>query len=165
MKSFKRHILLAAGLMAVSLSGFAEEDSAVTPVVVDELVPPYLEVQSSLADDNPAAARGEVEAFLSALDAAPQAESLDQLRDAAESLASSEDEKAARAAFLDISKGMIELVRTTGTSGEASLYVAHCPMAFSGEGASWLQGDTNVLNPYYGASMLRCGGIQEKIGG
>ncbi|GHG61729.1 hypothetical protein GCM10010919_06490 [Alishewanella longhuensis] len=36
-------------------------------------------------------------------------------------------------------------------------YEAYCPMARSGEGASWLQSDSELRNPYFGAMMLRCG--------
>ena len=165
MKSLKKHIILTAGLMAASLSGFAEKESVVTPVVVDELVQPYLEVQSSLAGDNLAAAKAGAQTLLSTLAAGPQAESLDQLQAAAGTLAKSEDIKAARAAFLDLSNVMIELAKTTGTSGEPTLHVAHCPMAFEGKGADWIQSDKTISNPYYGAAMRRCGDIKEQISG
>lgn len=38
-------------------------------------------------------------------------------------------------------------------------YEAYCPMAREGEGASWLQPDSELRNPYFGAMMLRCGDI------
>lgn len=38
-------------------------------------------------------------------------------------------------------------------------YEAYCPMARSGEGASWLQPDSELRNPYFGAMMLRCGDL------
>lgn len=44
---------------------------------------------------------------------------------------------------------------------------AYCPMARDGQGASWLQPQKNVLNPYYGSMMLRCGDLERTypIGG
>ena len=36
-------------------------------------------------------------------------------------------------------------------------------MAFDGEGDSWLQLDKDILNPYFGASMLRCGTIRSEL--
>ncbi|MFH1844153.1 MAG: hypothetical protein ABIF77_13180, partial [bacterium] len=33
----------------------------------------------------------------------------------------------------------------------------HCPMAMDGAGANWIQTGETVANPYYGATMLRCG--------
>jgi len=66
-------------------------------------------------------------------------------------------------AFLELSQQFATLVEHVGTSGETPLFVAHCPMAFENKGASWIQGDKEVANPYYGAMMLRCGGIQEQL--
>ena len=37
------------------------------------------------------------------------------------------------------------------------LRVAHCPMAFDYKGARWIQYDSEVTNPYFGARMLHCG--------
>ena len=37
-------------------------------------------------------------------------------------------------------------------------------MAFDNTGASWVQKGDRINNPYFGASMLRCGEITEKIG-
>ena len=36
-------------------------------------------------------------------------------------------------------------------------------MAFDNKGAGWLQSDKDVLNPYFGASMLRCGSVTETL--
>ncbi|MCF7818540.1 MAG: efflux RND transporter periplasmic adaptor subunit [Kiritimatiellales bacterium] len=41
---------------------------------------------------------------------------------------------------------------------------AFCPMAFGGTGATWLQQDKDILNPYFGSAMPGCGEIQESIG-
>ncbi len=40
-------------------------------------------------------------------------------------------------------------------------YLAYCPMAFNDKGAYWLQIEEPISNPYFGASMLRCGEIRE----
>ena len=37
-------------------------------------------------------------------------------------------------------------------------------MAFGNEGADWLHTKDEVLNPYYGASMLKCGSVTEEFG-
>lgn len=44
----------------------------------------------------------------------------------------------------------------------AGWYRAYCPMAHGGKGAAWLQPQDNVLNPYYGAMMLRCGDVEQQ---
>jgi Cu(I)/Ag(I) efflux system membrane fusion protein len=37
-------------------------------------------------------------------------------------------------------------------------------MAFDNKGAGWLQLNDQTRNPYFGAQMLQCGGVQEVIG-
>lgn len=44
------------------------------------------------------------------------------------------------------------------------VYQAFCPMAFNDAGAIWLQKSEEILNPYFGDMMLKCGEIQEAIG-
>ena len=52
---------------------------------------------------------------------------------------------------------------------EASLPAEHivvfCPMAFNNTGAHWVQKDGEVMNPYFGASMLHCGAVVKRGGG
>ena len=36
-------------------------------------------------------------------------------------------------------------------------------MAFNDAGATWLSAEDQVLNPYFGDVMLRCGIVQETI--
>ena len=37
-------------------------------------------------------------------------------------------------------------------------------MAFDNKGARWLQDNDQTSNPYFGHTMLRCGGVKEMIG-
>jgi Cu(I)/Ag(I) efflux system membrane fusion protein len=68
----------------------------------------------------------------------------------------------ARAAFKPLSSLMIGQVRVFSPSGH-SLYVQHCPMADDFNGADWLSIEQNILNPYFGASMLTCGEVTEAL--
>lgn len=43
------------------------------------------------------------------------------------------------------------------------VYKQYCPMANDGKGGSWLASESQVKNPYYGASMLECGSVEEEI--
>jgi Cu(I)/Ag(I) efflux system membrane fusion protein len=36
-------------------------------------------------------------------------------------------------------------------------------MAFNNNGAYWVQKTKTINNPYFGASMLKCGEIKEKL--
>lgn len=67
--------------------------------------------------------------------------------------------------FEHVSQHMITLQRQLGHSGMAPYFLAHCPMAFNNRGASWLQSEKDILNPYFGKKMLTCGSIQQTLTG
>ena len=71
-------------------------------------------------------------------------------------LATAEDIKAARSTFALLSDEMLVLVKAFGLADAGPVYELHCPMAFEGRGASWLQNNDQTRNPYYGATMLKC---------
>lgn len=67
-----------------------------------------------------------------------------------------------RGDFALLSDQMMVLASLFGPPGR-TIYQIRCPMAFNNRGATWLQADPNVRNPYFGASMLRCGGVIETL--
>jgi Cu(I)/Ag(I) efflux system membrane fusion protein len=67
---------------------------------------------------------------------------------------------AARERFETMSEGIVSLERRFGHLGDQTWRLAHCPMAFDFKGADWLQRGEVIDNPYFGASMLRCGEIR-----
>ncbi len=73
------------------------------------------------------------------------------------------DIERARARFEGMSEAVISLQRRFGHRGSEVWHVAHCPMAFDDKGADWLQRGEQINNPYFGASMLRCGEIRESF--
>jgi len=78
-------------------------------------------------------------------------------------LSKASDLEAMRMAFALLSESMISIERTFGAAEQQDLYLLHCPMAFDGRGASWLQTEDAVRNPYYGASMLKCADKVEQL--
>ncbi|MDC6407129.1 MULTISPECIES: DUF3347 domain-containing protein [Flavobacteriaceae] len=72
---------------------------------------------------------------------------------------SESDIKHQREHFKILSKDVTDMVAITGT--QVKLYEQYCPM-YDG-GTAWLSKEENVLNPYYGSSMLRCGKVQREI--
>lgn len=66
------------------------------------------------------------------------------------------DIAAVRTAFKSVSDGMIEYMRADAATQAGSVMV-FCPMAFADQGALWVQAEGKIANPYFGASMLRCG--------
>jgi Cu(I)/Ag(I) efflux system membrane fusion protein len=69
-----------------------------------------------------------------------------------------------RKAFEELSDELIVVVGQLGIPQGKTLYKTHCPMAFDNKGADWLQFDEDILNPYFGASMLKCGEVRQVIG-
>ncbi|MEO0795281.1 MAG: DUF3347 domain-containing protein [Verrucomicrobiota bacterium] len=128
------------------------------------LVQPYLQMQSGLAEDDLGKAQKGAKAFVQLANGAPVGSaSIAQMKASATTIAESTDIKAARAAFLPLSEGMIAMVKSKALPDGESLYLVHCPMAFGGKGGSWIQADETVANPYYGSMMLRCGGVKEEL--
>jgi len=146
----------------------AEALSALEPVYTS-----YGRVQRALGGDDLSAAQAaseELAVACSAVDLAlfPQRPSKREwvgiaahTRRAAKALAGAADVAAAREAFLAVSTQILRLARRLGHAGSSPRYEAYCPMAFDDQGASWLQDEEQIANPYFGASMLRCGEVRE----
>ncbi len=143
--------------------------AAIEPVYAD-----YLDVQTSLAGDELA---GFQQAAMKMQDSVKSIEGGDLGREAqvawddlADRLLTNQqhidhigDIEDARKLFEVYSKAMIELSQRFGYDGGDTIVEAYCPMAFDFKGASWLQLEGKINNPYFGASMLRCGEITRDI--
>lgn len=46
---------------------------------------------------------------------------------------------------------------------DGTLYIQHCPMADNNKGADWLSLEKNIVNPYFGKSMLTCGEVTKTL--
>lgn len=67
----------------------------------------------------------------------------------------------ARDHFYHQSQALIELAQAGLHQGH--LYLMYCPMARNNQGAHWLQENDELLNPYFGAQMLRCGSLRDTL--
>lgn len=108
----------------------------------------YIKIATALSKDDLATAK-------KAAASIPEYDQDSSLAESAEALSKAEDIKAARKEFKTLSKKAIELAK-----GREGFYLMHCPMV-KGGGGDWLQTSKEVANPYFGASMLNCGGIKE----
>ena len=124
------------------------------------------------SDDFPSAKSSalEVEKLLSMMmsDMAPKSarESLGKLKSALEQGETS-DIDGLRVAFEKLQAPSIDLAQRFGYLGvERELAIFHCPMAFDNDGADWIDfaGD-GTRNPYFGASMLKCGKEMQTVSG
>ena len=76
---------------------------------------------------------------------------------------SADDIESLRRRFRTLSQLLIRTEKLFGHGDGKTHYETFCPMAFDGEGDSWLQLDKDIANPYFGASMLRCGFIRAEF--
>ncbi|MBW1993891.1 MAG: efflux RND transporter periplasmic adaptor subunit [Deltaproteobacteria bacterium] len=67
-----------------------------------------------------------------------------------------------RKTFQPVSVTMIDMTNTFNPLTE-TIYVQHCPMADNNKGADWLSTEKQIKNPYFGASMLKCGEVTKEI--
>ena len=77
-------------------------------------------------------------------------------------IATSKDLKVQRNEFYPLSQDVYDLYAKIGLKG-FTIYKQFCPMAFNDKGAFWLSKSEDILNPYFGSTMLHCGEIKEKI--
>lgn len=108
----------------------------------------YLQLQDALAHDEFGAAQTAATALV--LHAGSD------LTGTAQAAADAADITELRNALRLLSEAMIE------TDLPEGIEVAYCPMAFNYEGGRWLQQSGDISNPYYGASMLRCGAFEQE---
>ncbi|MFW6049570.1 MAG: efflux RND transporter periplasmic adaptor subunit [Myxococcota bacterium] len=135
---------------------------------------PYLALQKALAADDLSAAEEASQALVESVRAfetegAPEAarawEPLaEHLRQHGSELARAESLEAARAAFRPLVEQVMRVLRVFGNPFDRPLHVAHCPMAFGGEGADWVQDREAIDNVYFGSEMRTCGEVRATVG-
>lgn len=144
-----------------ALAGFAiTQSSSAAEHPVDALVEPYLAAQQALSNDDLDSARASAVAFAQNLAEIAKIGgpwNTPGLHEAADSFAVSADMTAARRAFSELSAEMLALIQQQGPQARRELLALECSMAFNNQGAMWLQAVEATANPYFGASMRRCG--------
>lgn len=84
--------------------------------------------------------------MVAAVKTATETESLEQLRNT----------------FDEITTELLTAIENQGYT-DGTLYVQFCPMTNDGNGAKWISKEENIMNPYYGSMMLKCGSTIETI--
>jgi Cu(I)/Ag(I) efflux system membrane fusion protein len=137
---------------------------------IRELVTAVFAYTEALAADDATKAGQTTATIREAFDALQQAEVPAPLDDAVErvteaitALNAGADIEEHREALDTLSQALIGLLQAAHVEGLGAAYRAYCPMAFGNRGASWLTPEEQVLNPYFGDRMLRCGSIEETL--
>ena len=116
----------------------------------------YFEVKNALVNDDAAKAKSAATAL-----AASTGNYAEQLNEYVLAIGETDNIEEQREAFEALSISIYDLAKVGGAG--LTVYKQYCPMAFDDKGAFWLSDEKQVLNPYFGASMLRCGSVQETI--
>ena len=141
---------------------------------LDAVLSAYLAAQRALAADDDAAATtaaGNVVAALGGVDMAlleheahlAWMEDLPPLRKSAVAFADAGDIAARRVALRPLSTNLWQSLNRFGVARNEPVRLFHCPMADDNKGADWLQLASGTANPYFGASMLRCGSQTDSL--
>ncbi|PRP90096.1 hypothetical protein ENSA5_67930 [Enhygromyxa salina] len=119
------------------------------------LLTPYLAIGEILADDefNDVAKLGAQ--IVSACESRADEPGVDEILAAVGRIGAA-DISTTRLAYRKMSEGVIAWLAANPSEREG-LQLVHCPMAFTNEGAYWVQRSGQLINPYEGAMMLRCG--------
>ncbi|MHC4278233.1 MAG: efflux RND transporter periplasmic adaptor subunit [Planctomycetota bacterium] len=139
------------------------------------VVEDYLALQRSLAADEVSSVSGLARQALKSLAAVDMSllsgeahskwmQSNRRITETLENMEKEENIEDVRKLFKTFSDEVIVVVKQLRVFGPEPLYKLHCPMAFNNRGADWLQADKDTRNPYFGASMLKCGKVTEVIG-
>ena len=156
----KMKVILMTMLMVLSLTLFA--DSSFNEKM-NEITVEYLKIKDTLTNDKIEKVNENAKAIVvlvKDLDTDNlKGEHKDHFKNlpnkisvSAKELSKAKKIKGMRKAFNDLSKPMAMWATMAKPSG---VNVAYCPMA----PGSWLQTGKEIRNPYYGASMLKCGEI------
>ena len=142
-------------------TGTGDNDSSVSEAenVKDAVIASYIELKDALVESDAKAARESADDLLAAAqDANLSNESVAIIR----KIQSSEDLSEIRNSFDPLSQQIYSWIKNSGANDQ-KLYWQYCPMAKDNEGASWLSLESEILNPYFGEQMLRCGNVKEEL--
>ncbi len=139
------------------------------------VVQKYLSLQDALAGDDKHAAAQAAGETLEALSAVEMSlvsgeahnvwmENSMKMKAALNKIKEAEGIEPMREGFETLSNELIDVAEQFGVYKEKTLYKFNCPMAIDNKGADWLQMDKDTRNPYFGASMFKCGQVVEVIG-
>jgi len=122
----------------------------------------YISVKSALASDDikkTSMAAGEFLKTAKTVNSKMIAEKqLTSLKADATTIAQGKNIETQRKAFYNLSDVMIALAKENKLS-DKTVFVQYCPMAKG----SWLSNEKQIVNPYYGKSMLDCGSVKSEI--
>jgi len=139
---------------------------------LENLINIYISLQTALANDDFSASKKQAKALNAAFKTIKMNQFMGDAHDSwmpyhdyftpsLEILEKANNIDQLRKSFLNLSSTYISLIETFGPFSK-KLYVVHCPMANNNKGGDWLSDKKEVKNPYFGASMLKCGSVKKE---
>tara|TARA_R110000823_G_scaffold311718_2_gene437768 strand:- start:181331 stop:181876 length:546 start_codon:yes stop_codon:yes gene_type:complete len=125
---------------------------------VEAIFDQYLQVEAALVNTDAAKTATEsskLEALLK------DSEADEETQTAVVAMAASEDIGVQRQNFETLSGSIEKMLQGSLKSG--TLYKQYCPMAFNNKGAYWISSSKDILNPYFGDKMLKCGRVDSEV--
>ncbi len=143
----------------------ADDETAMTETNLDvalatSITTDYLALKDALVNDDAEGAKAAAAKIQSALTGTEDELGKKLLFDA-EHISGTTEIGHQRDHFEVLTKNVVALNTQVKTGQD--LYIQHCPMAFGGKGADWVSNNEEVLNPYFGDKMLRCGKVERQI--
>ena len=155
----KKQIITFLFLLMAFVSTNAQRKS--TPQLT-KLYQNYITIKSALASDDlkkTSMAAGEFLKTAKTVNAKMIAEkNLVSIQTDGKIIAQAKNIDVQRKAFYRLSDVMIGLAKENKLS-DKTIFVQYCPMAKG----SWLSNEKQIINPYYGKSMLDCGSVKSEI--
>lgn len=160
-------ILLGAVFLAPRLALGSKPGGEPPLAALDTLYSAYLGIQEALAKDDLVSARDQASRFLAQSVSLPaelgHGVKAKQITGDFKALAAAGEIAACRKSFSGLSDRMVLVMSEIKYGGSKAVLEFHCPMANGNKGGKWLQADESVANPYFGASMLRCGSLEKRL--
>ena len=162
----------AEGSSAVEIKVFENVDASVK-TQINGFLADYFVLNQSLIEDNQDAAKAAAKKLSEAVNKFDRSKllgeqmdfyhaQLTKLNQGLQGIGQSSDIEETRMELAIISEGMYALVKAYHPN-ESELYFQFCPMARNGEGANWLSSTKEIVNPYMGQRMLKCGRTEETL--
>lgn len=141
---------------------------------LEQVASAYLTLATSMAGEDSESARAAARNALRSVDrvdlagAAPGALETwlrvsAQMRDALQHIADAGDLDAMRRPLQMLTRHVETMLRSFESDAFGEYFLAFCPMAFEDEGATWIQSERAIANPYFGSQMLTCGEIRGRV--
>ncbi len=128
----------------------------------DPLLTHYFALQQALANDDLATTRQQAQSMLPLIsDFTLEDRGIGSA--ALQRIQASDTLDAARRGFEPLSNWITGWLRRYGSGQSIRIWRMSCPMVFGNHTAYWLQNHDQLLNPYHGAAMLRCGDTEEIV--